>query len=96
MPVLANRDAVDDATAASNGQTGGGFREKRVSTVPDVNTGSRKQGFNSHVCRRLYLMQPYVDSMTSPTVDTDDDSRYRQHASADVAPELFEAGPIDR
>jgi hypothetical protein len=34
--------------------------------------------------------------MTSPTVDTDDDSRYRQHTSADVAPELFEAGPIER
>ncbi|WP_280587544.1 hypothetical protein [Halorubrum sp. Boch-26] len=42
------------------------------------------------------MIDPTLDRSVDRSADADDDSTYRQHASADVAPELFEDGPAQR
>ncbi|ACM56464.1 hypothetical protein [Halorubrum lacusprofundi] len=54
--------------------------------------------------RYLWLAYPYLGVMTDSVpdstgdrpVDAVDDGEYRQHASADVAPELFDDTPEGR
>ncbi len=77
---------------------------KLASELPDMKSGIREWWFDLHVCRYLWLVRAYVDVMTDSAPDSTgdrpaspgDDGEYRQHASADVAPELFDGTPEGR
>ena len=104
MTVVAIGDRFDDAAESKNRTTASRCGVKLASELPDTNSGIREWWFDLHGWRYLWLVRAYpvvmTDSVPDATGDrpaaTVDDGEYRQHASADVAPELFDDTPEGR
>lgn len=71
----------------TDGSQSGGFAPVDASEVVATGSGSREWGY------RLQVRIPLSDCPPTVAVMSDERTAVRQHASADAAPELFDAEP---